>query len=46
MRHNRKKLNQSIMYGVMAMAVVVLLVVLIFWYMMVESSAPLPTPAE
>lgn len=44
MRNNRKKLNQSIMFGVMGMAVVVLLVILLFWYLTVESTAtPLPT---
>lgn len=46
MRHNRKKLNQGIMYGVMGMAIVVLLVVLLFWYLMVDASTPLPTPQE
>ncbi len=46
MRNNRKKLNQGIMYGVMGMALVVILVVLLFWYLMMESSAPLPVPQE
>lgn len=46
MRNNRRKLNQGIMYGVMAMAVVVVLVVLLFWYLMVDSATPLPTPQE
>lgn len=43
MRQNRRKLNQSIMFGVMAMAVVVLLVVLLFWYLYVDSQAPVPS---
>lgn len=46
MRNNRKKLNQGIMYGVMGMALVVILVVLLFWYLMMESSTPLPVPQE
>lgn len=45
MKHNRKKLNQGIMFGVMAMAVVVVLVVLLFWYLCIEpkTGAELPT---
>ncbi len=44
MRQNRKKLNQSIMYGVMGMAIVVLLIVLLFWYLWVDNHAPAPLP--
>lgn len=43
MRQNRKKLNQSIMYGVMGMAIVVLLVVLLFWYIWMDGQTPVPS---
>ncbi len=47
MRNNRKKLNHSIMMGVMAMGVLVLLVILLFWYMMLGGQNPAETlPAE
>lgn len=39
-RHNLRKTNQGIMFGVMGMAVVVLLVVLLFWYLCVEQTSP------
>lgn len=39
-RHNLRKLNQSIMMGVMGMAVVVLLVILLFWYLCMKQITP------
>lgn len=39
-RHNLRKLNQSIMMGVMGMAVVVLLVILLFWYLCINKITP------
>ncbi|MBQ0049051.1 MAG: hypothetical protein KBT12_02260 [Bacteroidales bacterium] len=46
MRNNRKKINQSVMYGVMALAIVVVLAVLLFWYLCIEPKTGVPAPTE
>lgn len=38
MRNNRRKINQSIMYGVVGMAIVVMLVVFVFMYLFTPHS--------
>lgn len=40
MRNNRRKINQSIMYGVIGMAIAVMLVVFMFMYFFMDSQVP------